>query len=174
MTSADTHASHHPGRVVTTTPSISGTLALTLTLTLARQYLGGWPADDRLLPPAGEGKLGKLAVCDVTAELPKRVKSVEEDAYLVVPVWDSHAPSTAEMNAAVRWSVGKLEAGYVLYVHCAHGHGRSAVIAGGILRALGRASDVGAAVDLMRAARPLVKLNSRQLAALKDWDEKFN
>ena len=165
--------SRRPLRSPAPSPSRSLSRSLSPSRSLARQYLGGWPADDRLLPPVGEGKLGKLAVCDVTAELPKRVKSVEEDAYLVVPVWDSHAPNTAEMNAAVRWSVGKLEAGYVLYVHCAHGHGRSAVIAGGILRALGRASDVGAAVDLMRAARPLVKLNSRQLAALQDWDDKF-
>ena len=45
-------------------------------------YLGGWPAHQGICPQEE-----KLAVLDVTCELPKRVAS---EAYLTVPVWDTH------------------------------------------------------------------------------------
>ena len=128
-------------------------------------YLGGWPADESLLPPPGKNG---VAVCDVTCELPRRVMSI--GAYTTVPVWDSHAPSPAAIESAVNWVVEKLDGGYAVLVHCAHGHGRSAVITGGVLRALGEASTVEDAVELMRKARPLVKMNARQLASLEDWE----
>lgn len=130
-------------------------------------YLGGWPANDRLLPP--RGKMG-IAICDVTCELPRRAMSSE--AYRVVPCWDSHAPVPEEIDSAVHWVLGKLDEGYAVLVHCAHGHGRSAVITGGVLRRLGVAATVGDAGDMMKLARPLVKMNSRQQAALAEWDER--
>ena len=128
-------------------------------------YLGGWPANERLLPP--RGKRG-IAICDVTCELARRATSAE--AYRMVPCWDSHAPSPTAIESAVRWVVGKLDEEYAVLVHCAHGHGRSAVITGGVLRALGLAQTVADAGKMMKNARPLVKMNSRQLAALANWE----
>lgn len=46
-------------------------------------FLGGWPSDQRGVPGGGS-----LAVLDVTCELPLRVSA---DAYLMVPVWDTHS-----------------------------------------------------------------------------------
>ncbi len=128
-------------------------------------YLGGWPANERLLPP--RGRRG-IAICDVTCELPRRAMLAE--AYCVVPCWDSHAPGPEAIDSAVHWVLGKLDEGYAVLVHCAHGHGRSAVITGGVLRRLGVAATVDDAGGMMKKARPLVKMNSRQLAALAEWE----
>jgi hypothetical protein len=128
-------------------------------------YLGGWPANERLLPP--RGKSG-IAICDVTCELPRRAMSA--DMYCMVPCWDSHAPSPNAIDTAVHWVLGRLEEEYSVLIHCAHGHGRSAVVTGGVLRALGLAATVVDAGEIMKKARPLVKMNSRQLEALADWE----
>jgi hypothetical protein len=138
-------------------------------------YLGGWPANVHLLPGEDSGKGAtpfKLAVVDVTCELPCRVRHAV-DAYLPVLVWDSHAPSVDQVQGAVAWALARRETGHSIYVHCAHGHGRSATVVGAILIAMGRARGVDEAVDIMKKARPLVRLNSRQHGALVAWDQRY-
>ena len=44
------------------------------------------------------------------------------------------------------------------------------MVTGGVLRALGLAATVVDAGEIMKKARPLVKMNSRQLEALADWE----
>src|SRR5438046_497691 len=49
-----------------------------------------------------------------------------------------------------------------VYIHCAQGHGRSAIVVAAVLIAKGLASDVESAERLIRERRPSVKLNRRQ------------
>jgi hypothetical protein len=66
---------------------------------------------------------------------------------------DTHAPEAPEIQAAVEWAQTELRAGREVYVHCAHGHGRSATVLAAILIADGQAKGADDAVKLMRCAR---------------------
>jgi protein-tyrosine phosphatase len=82
---------------------------------------------------------------------------------------DTHAPGPAAIEEAVAWSLTELKSGRELYVHCAHGHGRSATLLAAILIADGQAKTADEAVAVMRQARPKVRLNKKQRAALLGW-----
>jgi protein-tyrosine phosphatase len=60
------------------------------------------------------------------------------------------APTAAAIDAAVRFVLRERAAGHSVYIHCAHGHGRSATVAAAALIAGGQASSADAAVALMR------------------------
>lgn len=142
---------------------------------IPRVFLGGWPAHPALLPvdtsPSKAGMGRKIAVVDVTCELPCRVRD-DIDAYHLVPVWDSHAPSVDQIQRAIEWTLPYLDDDtYIVYVHCAHGHGRSATIVGAILIATGVVDTVDQAIKCMTKQRPLVRLNSRQRDALLMWTQ---
>lgn len=53
-------------------------------------FLGGWPSDQEGVP-----RVASLAVLDVTCELPFRVTA---DAYLMLPVWDTHSTLCCIVN----------------------------------------------------------------------------
>lgn len=103
---------------------------------------------------------------DVTCELPLQLTP---PAYLNLAVWDTHAPTPAQIEQGVQWAVAQRAAGRPVLVHCAHGHGRSATVLGAILIAEGLAESAADAEALMKARRPRVRLNRRQKAALKAW-----
>ena len=138
-------------------------------------YLGGWPHEADALPP------GVSAVLDVTAELPKVVAS--EGGYLNLRVWDTHGPSPAQIDTAVRWIAEARRSGKKVLVHCAHGHGRSVTVLAAALLAQreeegggeGAESCSDASVDAVIAHiqtfRPRAKLNARQRRALEGWLE---
>jgi protein-tyrosine phosphatase len=69
---------------------------------------------------------------------------------MCVPVWDTQAPDSAQIDAAVAWAQHQLAEGHPLYVHCAHGHGRSATVLAALLIATGRAASAEEAVSIMR------------------------
>ena len=122
-------------------------------------FLGGWPASAAALP-ASVG-----AVVDVTAELPR----THALPYHCAPVWDTHAPTVASLDPALAWASAQRSAGRSVYVHCAHGHGRSAAVLVAALLDSGAAADADAALALVQAARPLARLNHRQRAAVDNW-----
>jgi len=138
-------------------------------------YLGGWPHEADALPP------GVSAVLDVTAELPKVVAS--EGGYLNLRVWDTHGPSPAQIDTAVGWIAEARRSGKKVFVHCAHGHGRSVTVLAAALLAQreeegggeGAESCSDASVDAVIAHiqtfRPRAKLNARQRRALEGWLE---
>lgn len=129
--------------------------------------LGAWPAHEHLLPSTQRGQ--KIAVVDVTCELPCRVRHVI-DAYHLVPVWDSHAASPDQIQRAVTWALPYArDPEYVVYIHCAHGHGRSGTVMGAMLLAMGEVDSVDEAIACMKQKRPLVRLNTRQRDALVAW-----
>ena len=125
-------------------------------------FLGGWPPSDGALPP------GAGAVLDVTAELPRAAAGGGRE-YACFRVWDTHAPSPAALDAAVRWARKQRAGGAGVYVHCAHGHGRSAAVLAACLLDQGAATDVDGAVGVLRTARPRARLNHRQRGAVEAW-----
>lgn len=60
------------------------------------------------------------------------------------------APNTEQIQEGVDWAQVQLAAGTPVYIHCAHGHGRSATVLAALLSAQGRASTAEEAVEIMR------------------------
>lgn len=69
----------------------------------------------------------------------------------------------------MRWILQQRAAGRPVYVHCAHGHGRSTVVLCAALIRAGLAADPRGALSLARAGRPRARLNDRQRTALDAW-----
>uniref|UniRef100_A0A7R9VGJ5 Tyrosine specific protein phosphatases domain-containing protein n=1 Tax=Chlamydomonas euryale TaxID=1486919 RepID=A0A7R9VGJ5_9CHLO len=124
-------------------------------------YLGGWPNHASLLPH------DNVSVVDVTCELP-RAHAVSR--YCVLPVWDTKAPTLQQLDDAVDFCLQESARGNHVYVHCAHGHGRSATVMAAALIKSGKWRDVDDAVARMQAVRPRVHLNTCQLRILREWD----
>lgn len=106
-----------------------------------RMYIGGWPEQPGWLPE------GNPAIVDVTCELPR---TCTDSAYLVLPTWDCQAPNTAQIQQGVDFAQEQLSAGQSVYIHCAHGHGRSATVLAALLIATGQAATAEEAVEIMR------------------------
>lgn len=127
-----------------------------------RLYIGGWPEQPGWLPSV------QPAILDVTCELPRTYADSE---YLMLPTWDTQAPNTLQIQQGVDWAKEQLAAGQSVYIHCAHGHGRSATVLAALLIATGQATTAEEAVEVIRRARPRVRLNKPQAAAVKAWIE---
>lgn len=74
-----------------------------------------------------------------------------------------------QIEEGVQWALKQKQARHSVYVHCAHGHGRSNVMLCAALVADGTASNFTAAHRIVQRARPKAKLNARQRQALVDW-----
>lgn len=126
-------------------------------------YLGGWPTDgSKSLPP------GRPSVVDMTCELPRTVNS-QQQKYAMYPVWDTRAPTLQQLEQAVNFCMGEVKEGRSLYIHCAHGHGRSATVMAAAFMEAGIATGVAEAEALMKSVRPKVRLSGVQLALLEEW-----
>ncbi|MFT3921168.1 MAG: protein-tyrosine phosphatase family protein [Myxococcales bacterium] len=106
-------------------------------------------------------------VLDMTAEFVEPIEVRSDRVYVCVPALDASVPSVEALVSGIE-RVASFEGN--IYVHCAAGHGRSAMAMAVLLVARGIAQDLDHAVDLMRQARPRVKLRTTQrkvaLAAL--------
>jgi protein-tyrosine phosphatase len=109
-------------------------------------------------------------VVDVTCELPKQHSS----RYLCLPTWDTQGPTPELIEQGVRWSLKENEDGQPIYIHCAHGHGRSATVMCAAFIASGKANDIDGALAIMRKARPRVRLNKKQRAVVQAWLDAFH
>ncbi len=72
--------------------------------------------------------------------------------WLPLPIDDFKVPTFAMADRLVRAIIADLEAGKNVLVHCAGGRGRTGTINACVLVRLG--FDPGAAIDMVRAARP--------------------
>jgi len=54
-----------------------------------------------------------------------------------------------------------------LYIHCAQGHGRTGLVAAALLLIRGSAADPAAAVEMIQAVRPQVRLSRGQMTCLE-------
>jgi protein-tyrosine phosphatase len=115
-------------------------------------------------PFAHELPAGVLLVVDVTAEfaVPRWLRG--RYRYLCLPTLDTFAPDEAALVALVGHVAASAEP---VYVHCAQGHGRSAVVVAAVLLARGLARDAAEAETLLRTARPGVRLKASQRRLLE-------
>jgi len=99
------------------------------------------------------------SVVDMTCEFAERREVVNGRRYLSVPTPDGHVPKLRQLSEAVEeaaMSTGPL------YVHCAVGHGRSAMFVAALLLRRGLAADVDEAEAIIKVRRPLVQVNQSQ------------
>ncbi len=117
-------------------------------------WVGRWPEGGHL--PEGVD-----VVVDVTAELPAHRRVIREKRYVCLPAMDATVPEESAFRALVA-ELADARGG--IFVHCAFGHGRSAMLAGALLVARGLAPDAAAAEGAMRRARPGISLSGLQRA----------
>lgn len=108
---------------------------------------------------------GVAGVLDLTAEFPGWSFG---RPYRCLPVLDGCPVPPAQIAAAVAWL---REAPRPVYVHCAQGHGRSAVVAAAWLLAEEPGLGVDDAVARVKAARPGIGISGAQREALRAWRE---
>jgi protein-tyrosine phosphatase len=109
------------------------------------------------LPP------GVRRVVDLTAEFAAVAEVRRQVGYLCVPVLDGTAPDLRTLRALVDRLRG--EEGVLL--HCASGHGRSAMVAAALLLDRGQSSDAVEAEARLRRCRPGIRLNATQREVLR-------
>jgi protein-tyrosine phosphatase len=114
-------------------------------------------------PLARELPRDVACVVDLTAEFPVASGVRARGHYLCVPVLDATAMEEDTLAALVP---ELLAARAPLYIHCAQGHGRSAMVVAALLLARGEAQDAAHAEALVRHARPGARLHSEQRALL--------
>jgi protein-tyrosine phosphatase len=107
-------------------------------------------------------------VLDMTAEFVEPPEVRTGRTYVCVPALDASVPRVEALVRAIE-RIASLEGN--IYVHCAAGHGRSAMAMAVLLVVRGVARDLDHAIEIMQRARPRVKLRTTQrkvaLAALE-------
>src|SRR4051812_45013933 len=113
---------------------------------------------------------GVALVADMTCEFPAARHITRDYEYLAFPTLDGHVPPLKALVAFARQLAS--HPGPV-YLHCAQGHGRSALAAACVLIAKGLADSPQAAMQMIRAARPRVRLTRSQAALLRQAAEEL-
>lgn len=115
---------------------------------------------------AAELPLGITLVVDLTSEFPKPRGLRANVTYLCLPALDNAAPER-ERFAEIVHNIAEWEG--EAYVHCALGHGRSALVAAAVLMARGLTHSPERALGMIKQVRPGVRLNRTQQAFLNEW-----
>ena len=110
------------------------------------------------LPP------GVTLIVDLTSEFGEPRAMRAGRTYLCLLTLDNAAPDPEAFRNAVRQAAAWDGA---VYIHCALGHGRSALVAAAALAARGLAAGPEEALARVKQARPGVRLNRSQEAFLK-------
>lgn len=125
------------------------------------------PPYDELLPGVliGRRLLGHelpadvTLVVDLTCEFPEPGVIRTGRTYVHFPILDGFVPQADDVLSllqVIREHQGRT------YVHCAEGHGRTGLIAAGLLLHLGLAQTAAEAIRLVQAKRPRVRLGRQQ------------
>lgn len=110
-------------------------------------------------------------IVDLTAEFIEPLTVRTGRGYRSLPILDAHVPHRDEDVLAL---VAELAASdEAVYIHCAEGHGRAAMIVALVLIARGVAEDADAALAHLKAIRPRTNLRPHQRAALERWIAKL-
>ena len=105
-------------------------------------------------------------IVDLTSEFCEAQAVRAGRAYLCLPTLDNAASAPEAFRNAVREIVSY---GGAVYIHCALGHGRSALVAAAVLMARGLAFDPEDALARVKQARPGDRLSRDQWEFLKKW-----
>jgi len=111
---------------------------------------------------------GFTAVLDLTAEFGETAALRSVPHYRCIPLLDTFAPTAEQLAEGVAF-IAEHQAEGSVYMHCALGHGRSALFVAAYLVSAGRAGSAEAAEEQVRAARPGVALNPAQQRALRGF-----
>ena len=111
---------------------------------------------------------GVVHIVDLCAELPANPRVLLPPYQrLHVPALDRCPPSAQQLAEATTWALDRMNEGHSVYVHCAFGRGRSAMMCAAIVLVLKQAQGAQEAMALVRKARPGVSLKSAQWRALE-------
>ena len=123
-------------------------------------WIGRRPVGDELPP-------GIRTVVDATCEFRGDPGALAGRDYIAVPMLDRWVPPDADLARAVS---AITEAKGDVLVHCAFGHGRSALIVAAAMIARGDVPDADAAVARLVAIRPAVALSGAQRRSLARFE----
>jgi len=116
-------------------------------------WVGGWP----------QASSETWSQLDCTAELPRRGQAAD---YRCCPMLDGVAPTASALLPAVQQVLDWRAAGRTVLVHCAYGHGRSAIVASAAMVIAGDAPSVDDAIRRIKSLRPGARFSpSQRLAA---------
>jgi protein-tyrosine phosphatase len=117
-------------------------------------------------PLAHEVPPGVDLVIDLTAEFFEPAGVVRGRTYVCLPVLDASIPELDTFEGAVArvssWPGRAL-------IHCASGHGRSAMLMAAVLVRKGSAASIEEALERIQKARPAIGLNKQQRQFLDLW-----
>ena len=102
---------------------------------------------------------GIACVVDMTSEFWEPAAVRAGRTYLCLPTLDHHVPGEQAFSALVRQVAGLDRP---VYVHCAHGYGRAAMLAAAVMIERGLASGLEDAEQILKQSRPKVHLARRQ------------
>jgi protein-tyrosine phosphatase len=167
----------------------NGQLDLTVRLLLGPYLLGlyirrltEWPrgyTDDQIMPGLRLGRTvnhaeaviliesGVTSVLDLTCEH-NEAEPLRRLDYQNIQMLDLVLPDPLLIHQAVTFVVDRMQRG-VVYLHCALGHGRSAIVAAACLLARDRNLGIDSACDVVRTARPGAKLRPRERTLLAQY-----
>lgn len=107
----------------------------------------------------GEYPARIATIVDLTAEMDERRPAGYAGGYFNVPILDAASlpPDDLQQLAARIAALPR-----PIYLHCAQGHGRTAMVTAAVLLASGEAKSPQEALDRITARRPLAQPNARQ------------
>jgi protein-tyrosine phosphatase len=106
---------------------------------------------------------------DLTAEFAEPSAIRRRFGYVCFPILDGGAPTPE----ALREAVGRLRPG-TTFIHCAQGHGRTGLVALAVLLTSGAARDIEDGLQILRAARPGIRLNPDQQRCIDRFAEELS
>ena len=125
-------------------------------------YLGRRCSNKKL--PQGVG-----LIVDLTAEFTERREVRTGRDYLCVPMLDASVSSVAAFDGLIKTIAEAASKQMPVYIHCAKGHGRSAVVMVAALMASQNAVTLDEAEQKVRQARRGIKINAVQRHLLEQW-----
>lgn len=114
---------------------------------------------------------GIVATLDLTAEL-SEARALRNESYFNIPILDLTLPDVETLERAVQIVMRESER-HGIYIHCALGYGRTAVVAAGFLLASGRAKDVHNAMEQVRLVRSGCVFSERGIALLEQLQNRL-
>ena len=115
-------------------------------------------------PVSKEIPTGVTLVIDMTAEFPASRNVLDNYHYRCLPTLDCDAPTVEQLRLVAMQAT--TNQGDVL-VHCALGHGRSAMMVAAILILQDTVSGVEEAISLVKSRRPSIEINKAQQQVLE-------
>ncbi len=107
---------------------------------------------------------------DLTAEFPESSRIRQGRTYRAFPILDGSSSTPAALEQLAHEI---LELPGDVYIHCAEGHGRTALVATSLLLARGDVQSASEAVAWVLERRPLARMNATQRRAVYDVAESY-